>query len=73
MRIDGAVRALDEEIALDKKNKHDIELVVDRLVIKAPESAPKGSSEPALLDKRLTDSVETALREGKGVLHALTA
>ena len=45
VRIDGAVRALDEEIELDKKKKHDIELVIDRLVIKAPESAPKGSSE----------------------------
>ena len=41
---------------LDKKAKHDIELVVDRLVLK-PE-----------LRSRLTDSVETALREGKGVL-----
>jgi excinuclease ABC subunit A len=62
-RIDGAVRGLDEEIELDKKKKHDIAVVVDRLVIKAGSAA----------DRRLTDSVETALREGKGILHALTA
>jgi len=76
VRINGAVRPLDEEIELDKKKKHDIELVIDRLVIKAPEAAAGGkgsSSEQVLIDKRLIDSVETALREGKGVLHALTS
>ncbi len=61
-RVDGVIRALDEEIELDKKRKHDIALVVDRLLVK------HGAA-----DQRLTDSVETALREGKGVLHALTA
>jgi len=55
-RIDGKVRSLEEPVALEKKAKHTIELVVDRLVLK-----PEGKS-------RLTDSVETALREGKGVL-----
>ena len=33
-RIDGRVRGLEEPISLDKKSKHDIELVVDRLVLK---------------------------------------
>src|SRR5712672_1172512 len=61
-RVDGTIRPLDEEIELDKKRKHDIQIVVDRLVIKGAET-----------DRRLIDSVETALREGKGVLHALTA
>src|SRR5437879_746512 len=61
-RVDGAIRPLDEDIDLDKKRKHDIQIVVDRLVIKGGET-----------DRRLIDSVETALREGKGVLHALTA
>jgi excinuclease ABC subunit A len=61
-RVDGAIRPLDEEIELDKKRKHDIQIVVDRLVIKGGDT-----------DRRLIDSVETALREGKGVLHALTA
>jgi excinuclease ABC subunit A len=55
-RIDGKVKALEERIELDKKSKHDIELIVDRLVLK-PE-----------VRSRLTDSVETALKEGKGVL-----
>jgi len=60
-RVDGVIRALDEDIELDKKRKHDVQIVVDRLVIKGGET-----------DRRLIDSVETALREGKGVLHALT-
>ncbi len=55
-RIDGKVRSLEERIELDKKSKHDIELVIDRLVLKAD------------VKSRLTDSVENALREGKGVL-----
>jgi len=55
-RIDGKIKTLEERIELDKKSKHDIELVVDRLVLK-PE-----------VRSRLTDSVETALKEGKGVL-----
>src|SRR3989441_5956706 len=60
-RVDGVIRGLDEDIELDKKRKHDVQIVVDRLVIKGGET-----------DRRLIDSVETALREGKGVLHALT-
>jgi excinuclease ABC subunit A len=55
-RVDGKVRSLEERIELDKKSRHDIELVIDRVVLK-----PDARS-------RLTDSVETALREGKGVL-----
>jgi excinuclease ABC subunit A len=56
VRVDGLVHSLEERLALDKKLKHDIELVVDRLVVKAD------------VRSRLTDSVETALREGKGTL-----
>ena len=51
-RINGEVRSLEEDIVLDKKFKHTIETVVDRLVIKPN------------LNKRLADSVETALLEG---------
>ncbi|HEX8908520.1 MAG TPA: excinuclease ABC subunit UvrA [Anaeromyxobacteraceae bacterium] len=61
VRVDGVVHSLEERLALDKKLKHDIELVVDRLVVK-PE-----------VRSRLTDSVETALREGKGTLIAADA
>src|SRR5438132_3454511 len=61
-RVDGAIRDLDEDIELDKKRKHDVAIVVDRLVVKASEGS-----------RRLIDSVETALKEGKGLLHAITA
>ncbi len=62
-RIDGKLHELadHEGILLDKKLKHDVELVVDRLVVKE-EMGP-----------RLTDSVETALREGKGLCVLATA
>jgi excinuclease ABC subunit A len=58
-RIDGRVIDLDaEKVVLDKKRAHDVALVIDRLVIKPDVRA------------RLTDSVETALREGQGVMIA---
>jgi excinuclease ABC subunit A len=56
VRVDGMIHPLGERLALDKKLKHDVELVVDRLVVKDG------------IRPRLTDSVETALREGKGTL-----
>lgn len=57
MRVDGRVVDLaSERVQLDKKLKHDLELVIDRLVIKEG------------IETRLTDSVETALTEGKGLL-----
>ncbi|HJS69219.1 MAG TPA: excinuclease ABC subunit UvrA, partial [Gaiellaceae bacterium] len=49
VKVDGELRELDEEIELDKKLKHTIEVVVDRLVMKDD------------LRHRLTDSIETAL------------
>lgn len=55
-RIDGEVLSLDEEIALDKKFKHTIEVVVDRLVVKEN------------MGRRLADSVETALEHGEGTV-----
>jgi len=56
IRLDGSVISLDEKIKLDKFKKHNIEVVVDRIVIE------KGIRE------RLADSVETALKVGKGLL-----
>jgi excinuclease ABC subunit A len=55
VRIDGMIVRLDDVGALEKQKKHSIELVIDRITI----GSDKG---------RLTDSVETALREGKGKL-----
>ncbi|HEX8112502.1 MAG TPA: excinuclease ABC subunit UvrA, partial [Kofleriaceae bacterium] len=56
VRIDGMIVRLEDVDALEKQKKHSIELVIDRLTIN-----PKDRG-------RLTDSVETALREGKGKL-----
>ncbi|RMG91409.1 MAG: excinuclease ABC subunit UvrA [Zetaproteobacteria bacterium] len=59
VRIDGVIHALEEAPELDRNIKHDIELVVDRLVIRDG------------IRTRLADSVETALRYGDGMLIAL--
>ncbi|NLG11265.1 MAG: excinuclease ABC subunit UvrA, partial [Coriobacteriaceae bacterium] len=56
VRIEGEVRGLDEEIVLDKKFKHNIDVVVDRLILK-----PEATS-------RLTEAVETATRLAEGNL-----
>jgi len=58
VRVDGQVRAIEDVGRLPKHKKHTIELVVDRLVMK------KGPG----FRKRLTDSVEAALRMGQGVI-----
>ncbi len=55
VRIDGETKELREKIELDKKKKHTIEVVVDRLVVKAD------------IRKRLTDSIETTLRLSSGI------
>ena len=57
VRIDGELRDLGEEIALEKQKKHTIEIVVDRLVVRAG------------VESRLTDSLETALHAGGGVVY----
>ncbi|HTX46181.1 MAG TPA: excinuclease ABC subunit UvrA [Solirubrobacteraceae bacterium] len=57
VKVDGELRRLDEEIALDKKYKHDIAVVVDRLVMK-PE-----------VRKRLADSIETAVALADGLVE----
>jgi excinuclease ABC subunit A len=63
IRIDGVVRELSDVQHLAKNKKHNIEAVIDRLVV---------THDPAFR-KRLTDSVETALRYGNGslIVHVL--
>ena len=56
VKVDGEQRLLEEEISLDKKFKHTIEVVVDRLTIKAD------------LRTRLAQSVETAAQLGDGLV-----
>ena len=60
-RVDGVVRDLGETIALDKKFKHDIEIVVDRVVI-GPE-----------LRSRLTNSLEQAAKLSDGLILLIPA
>ncbi len=60
VRLDGKVTRLDALPALDKKKKHSIELVVDRIAVDARSRA------------RLAEAVELALREGKGELGVET-
>ncbi len=62
VRVDGIVYSLDEEISLDRYKIHNIEAVVDRLVLGAYED----DTEKAAARSRLTDSVETALKVGEG-------
>ncbi|HEV7179767.1 MAG TPA: hypothetical protein VGN11_07845, partial [Candidatus Baltobacteraceae bacterium] len=59
VRVDGEQKELREKIVLDKKRKHTIEVIVDRLVMKAD------------IRKRLTDSIETTLRLSTGIVTAL--
>ncbi len=65
VRVDGKVYSLDEEITLDRYKIHDIEAVVDRLVIGAHDESDE--DQKAVLS-RLTDSVETSLKVGDGFM-----
>ena len=58
VRVDGEISGIDQEFNLDKKRKHSIEVVVDRLVIRRDED----------FKRRLADSVETALELGEGLV-----
>ena len=55
-RVDGSMYELSEEIKLDKNKKHNIEIIIDRLIVKEG------------IEKRLSDSIETVLKLSKGLL-----
>ena len=57
LRIDGSVYDINEEISLNKNTRHDISIIVDRLVIREG------------INRRLTDSVETALNLAEGIVY----
>ena len=59
VRIDGSMYTLDEEITLDKNIKHTVEIVIDRLVMKEG------------MRTRISDSVETALKQADGAVEVL--
>ncbi|MHB9037435.1 MAG: excinuclease ABC subunit UvrA [Armatimonadota bacterium] len=56
VRVDGEVHEVTDDIEMDRYKQHTIEIIVDRLVVKDG------------MQKRLNDSVETALKKGNGVL-----
>lgn len=56
VRVDGEIKDINEEIKLDKNKKHNIEIVIDRLIIK-PE-----------IESRLADSIEIALSQSEGLV-----
>ncbi len=64
VRVDGELRDLDEEISLDKKYKHSIEVVVDRLVVHRTDE--DGNPRPDA--SRMADSIETAIGLADGVV-----
>ena len=83
VKVDGETYLLEEVPELDKKKAHDVDVVIDRLVLPArsgQEAAPpvecaaatgaatSSSRLPPDLRTRLTDSVELALKTGKGIL-----
>lgn len=57
VRVDGTLRELEEDIKLTKTQKHTIEAVVDRLVVRAG------------MEKRLTDSLETSMKLSGGIVN----
>jgi len=59
VRIDGKIYDIEEEVDLDKNKKHDIDAVVDRVLIDKTN------------EKRLTESVEQALNLGEGLVYVL--
>ncbi|WP_422447266.1 excinuclease ABC subunit UvrA [Thermoanaerobacterium sp. DL9XJH110] len=56
IRVDGEIREAGEEIKLDKNKKHNIEIIVDRIVLKHG------------IESRLADSIETALAHADGLV-----
>ena len=55
-RVDGVVKELSEPVPMDKKKKHDIEIIIDRLVVKPG------------AERRIAESIETALRLADGIV-----
>lgn len=67
VRVNGTLYDLDDAPKLDKKKRHSIEVVVDRFVVRRPFDE-KGKPLPPEDRSRLSDSVETALKLGEGLV-----
>jgi len=70
MRVDGQIVTTDEEVTLDPKKAHTVEIVVDRLVVRDL-ATKEGETNPHR--SRLADSVELCLRKSEGTLIVLDA
>lgn len=79
MRIDGQVVTADEDVQLDPKKAHDIEIVIDRMIVRDFEPVKEKLSDGSEVEQpnpnrvRLADSVELALKKGEGMLFVLDA
>jgi excinuclease ABC subunit A len=63
-RVDGEISELDRDISLDRYKNHNIEAVVDRLILRESDQSEQSEG----FRTRLTDSIETALKFGDGYL-----
>src|SRR5690606_21547229 len=61
VRVDGVTHALDDPPDLDRRRKHEVDVVVDRVVVRASERS------------RIAEGVETALSQGRGVMRVAKA
>ena len=74
VRVDGEIHTLNEEIKLDSKKEHNIEIIVDRIVIKDFSPKKIALSTGEFIEEvnpdrsRLVDSIELALRHGQGAV-----
>lgn len=79
MRVDGQIMTTDEELELDPKKSHDIEIVVDRMVVRDFDPIVEKLSDGTEVEQpnpnrvRLADSVELSLRKGDGMMFVLDA
>ncbi|MDH5596884.1 MAG: excinuclease ABC subunit UvrA [Candidatus Peregrinibacteria bacterium] len=79
MRVDGEIFSVNEDLQLDPKKKHSIEIVVDRLVVRNFKRIIKKLSSGEEVEEknedrsRLADSIETCLRYGEGLMIVLDA
>jgi len=79
LRVDGQIYNINEDIQLDPKKKHTIEIIVDRLVVKNfKKNTITLKSGQEIEEKnedrtRLADSIETALKHGEGLMTILDA
>jgi excinuclease ABC subunit A len=74
MRIDGQIVTVDEDVQLDPKKSHSIEIVIDRMLLKDLEPKEEKLKDGTVIEKpnpnrtRLADSVELALKKGESTI-----